>query len=52
MGFGVCLDPEEPTFFGFLLMNSLHKSLKKVGSSGSRWGLEDFEGFLHLPDLA
>ena len=32
----LCLDPREPTFLGFPIMISLYKSLKKVGSLGSR----------------
>ena len=32
----VLLDPEEPTFLGFLTMNSVYKTLKKVGYLGLR----------------
>ena len=35
-GFRVCQDPKEPTCLGFLVMISLHKSLKRVGSLGFR----------------
>ena len=30
------LDPQEPTFSGFFIMNSLYKSLKRVGYLGLR----------------
>ena len=39
VGFRADLNPEEPTFLGFLTMISLYKSFKKVGSSGLREAL-------------
>ena len=35
-GFRTYLNPEEPTFLGFLIMTSLSRCLKKVGYLGLR----------------
>ena len=55
VGFGVYLDPKEPTFLGLLIMISLYRSKKKV-----LWGLSRGQGSLgskqcyspaeHLPE--